>query len=525
MDWKSVIALAMVICTLGAIPVMSEEPARGLSKVRINAPTPSVKNEQLPPPKAEDTAKPLEPEIRVELSVPRVATLSSAPPIKALELLEVLSSVNRHFPLLKAALQEREIALGNAISADGLFDTQLKGHVRQNQGSFDSQRYALSFSQPTAFQGISFGGGWRLGAGIYPVYYQDRQTAEGGEFFGGVTVPLLKDREIDFRRAGRRRASLDRQIAEPLIASQHVRFVRDASWAYWNWVAAAKRLEIGKELLRIAEGRDELLRKQAKLGRIAEIEVTDNRRTVLDRRARLVRIQRDFELASYTLSLFVRDEKGVPIHLASARLAPEIPTPAKPSEKELIEGVHVALANRPELAQLRLQIKRMGVDLDLAKNQTLPDLRLFVNHATDVGEEKKSLDRYAYEAGVLLEVPFQRRQAIGQIRTTRARLAQLFAQDAFLRESITTDVQKAVAQLIRAYEVSVRTREVVRLAEIMEKAEQRKLELGRSTVLIVNLRELARADAQAQVVDALADYFRAWAAYRASLGLSFLPRK
>lgn len=463
--------------------------------------------------------QPLPPDKRADLPTPDVGTTNPHPWPRVVRLQDVLVSVEQHYPLLTAAFQERVIASGKALSAEGNFDTQLGGHVIQNQGSFDSQRYRMDFTQPTAFQGISFAGGWRLGAGTYPVYYQDRQTAQGGEVFGAVNLPLLKDREIDSRRAGLRQAMLDQQLAEPVIAIQRLRFVRDASKAYWTWIAAVRRYLIGQNLLRIAEQRDGFLRQQAKLGNIAEIEITDNRRTIQDRRARLVLLQRQFEQASIDLSLFMRDEQGKPIRLTDQSLAPQFPEPTLLAPDELIQGVDLALSQRPELKQIRIQLDRAGVGLHLAENQTLPDLRLLASHATDVGEEKKSLDRYAYQAALILEVPLQRRQARGQIRTLQGQMAQLWARELFLRESITTEVQNAISAILRAYEVVQRLREAVRLAEVMEAAERRRLELGQSNILFVNLRELARADAQARAVDALADYFRARADYRAVVGL------
>ena len=171
----------------------------------------------------------------------------------------------------------------------------------------------------------------------------------------------------------------------------------------------------------------------------------------------------------------------------------------------------------PFLDLLKQQQKQVG--LRLANNQTLPQLDILLQGAQDVGQEKKSLDRYNYEAALILDVPLQRRDARGRIRALRAELAQLAAQSLFLREQITAEVQNAFSALLRAYEVLQRTRKNVELARTMERAEVRKLQLGQSNILFVNLRELARADAQAQVVDALADYFRALGNYRAVLGL------
>ena len=61
-------------------------------------------------------------------------------------------------------------------------------------------------------------------------------------------------------------------------------------------------------------------------------------------------------------------------------------------------------------------------------------------------------------------------------------------------------------------------KENVEVNRKMEEAELRKFELGKSNMLFVNLRELARAEAQFQEVDALVQYHQAHADYQAALG-------
>lgn len=473
--------------------------------------------EQLPPPqKDEDSLKPEE-----LAPLPQTDEQKGWKNARSPILLQhVLFSVQQHYPLLIAARQEREKATGQLLAAQGQFDLQLNGHTLSYIDSFDNQRYRVGFTQPTPYQGISFRGGYRLGAGDYPVYYQDRQTAEGGEFSLGFTAPILKDRALDSRRGTLQKAQLDRTLAEPTIAEQRINFYRDASKAYWNWVAAARRVEIAKHLTLIAESRDSFLRKMAKRGSIAAIEVTDNLRTVYDRRTRLVRLQREFEQASFALSLFFRDEKGMPFRVDDAKQAPAFPVPLAPVTQRIKEQIALALRQRPELQSLQLQQEKVQVDLRLADNQRLPQINAIVNVAQDVGQEKSSLDRNTFEAGLVMEVPLQRRQAQGRSLAARARLTQIHARTLFIQERITAQVQSALSAVLRAYEAQQRAKRGVELARTMEEAETRKLQLGKSSILIVNLRELARADAQALEINALVDYFNALADFKAVLGLS-----
>ncbi|MGE0529555.1 MAG: TolC family protein, partial [Bdellovibrionales bacterium] len=458
------------------------------------------------------------------LDIPRPGQTSIPGPDRSRLLLrEVLYSVERHYPLLDAALQQRDIATGQTMSALGDFDFKVGGSSYGQQGSYDSNRYELGFVQPFAYQGISVSGRYRKSAGNFPSYYGRRFTGEGGEFGLNFTVPLMRDREIDGRRAKVRSAELGQDLAEPGIAEKRIGFLRAASTAYWRWLASARRYQIAKQLLEIAEKRDDYLRKREQQGAVAKIEVIDNRRTIVDRRAKLVSFQRRYEQASIDLSLFLRDPSGKPVRPEALYLAPDFPDPVIPDVEKIDQDVDLALGQRPELTTLRLQRQRLQVDLRLAENQTLPGLFLDLTAEQDIGQGSSTLDRNTYYAGVILDVPLQRRQAKGKILSTQASVAQINAQERFARDQISAQVQDVISALTRAYEVRVRAGQNVELARVMEQAEVRKLELGQSNILFVNLRELARADAQLQEVDALTEYFLSLADYYAILGLGGPP--
>ena len=120
----------------------------------------------------------------------------------------------------------------------------------------------------------------------------------------------------------------------------------------------------------------------------------------------------------------------------------------------------------------------------------------------------------------MFDVPLQRRQARGDIQKTTAQLARLAQQLEYARNIVTTEVQEAVVNLSASYQQVDRTRESVVLAERMEQAERARFELGQGTtnILVVNLRELATADARLLLVEETSEFFRAWADYRAAVG-------
>ena len=157
-----------------------------------------------------------------------------------------VNSVHQSYPLVAAALLEAAIADGKQLATWGAFDTKLKGGSENGPvGFYQTYRQDAGFRQPIYHGGEVFGG-YRIGRGFFEPWYLERQTNDGGEFKAGLRVPLARDRWIDERRADLWRATYDRQRVRPEIRADLIEFVREASFAYWMWIAAGRRQEIGE---------------------------------------------------------------------------------------------------------------------------------------------------------------------------------------------------------------------------------------------------------------------------------------
>ncbi|MCS6976907.1 MAG: TolC family protein [Gemmatales bacterium] len=487
-------------------------------------PQPPAPEEQLPPPRRE----PAQPDEAPPKDDPQ--TEASAKPVRRLDepltLYEVLQSVQSSFPLLLAIQQERAIAAGQRLSAEGAFDLNLRLRGWSQDGTFESNRLDLGLEQPTPLYGTTFFGGYRFGFGEFPVYYGDRLTADGGEFRAGVQIPLLRDGPIDRRRAALRQAQIAESLADPLIQRARIDFLRDAAKLYWNWVAAGEQYRVAEQLLRLAEDRQAGFEEQFRRGQIAEFVVVDNRRLIFERQGALIAAERRLQQAAFDLSLFLRDAEGNPITPPASRLPRILLTEELPAPRSelLAQDIETAYRFRPELARFALLKEQATVDLRLAENQTWPALNAQVFGAQDVGKGKKetgifALDRSVLEGSVVFEVPLQRREAQGRVRTAEAILMQLLAQERFTRDRISVEVQDAISNLDRTYQRWLRARDEQRVAQLVAELEFQRFQQGQSNLLEVNLRELTAAGAQAKVIDAAADYARALADYRAALGL------
>lgn len=441
----------------------------------------------------------------------------------SLTLEQVVESVQTTYPLLRSAFYNQRIAAGEQLGARGAFDLNVSGgHIAQPMGFYKNYRSYLNAKRYTMWGGQSFLG-YRVGDGNFPDWYKERETDEGGELKAGMSIPLLKDRAIDKRRAELARSDLERAAASPGIEEERLMFLLAAADAYWNWVAAGQVLEIAQQLLKIAEDRNAGLKKSVDAGNLPKIELTDNERLIVGRQAKLIQAQRKVEQSSIKLSLFFRTPEGAPLIPPPSALPDGFSQPIPMPDDIAPSLISTALRQRPEPRRLELVSRQVQVDLAQARNQLLPGLDVAVAASKDVGAPASSLrDKtpFELEASVLADVPLQRRAARGKVISLEGKLAQVTAKRRFVNDQITAEVQDALSALSNAYEAYQRARRAVELNRTLEQAERRKLELGDSDILTVNLREQATADAALVELGTLLEYHQALAMLRVAQGAS-----
>ena len=242
---------------------------------------------------------------RLETTPPEVV-----PSPTALDLHDVIVSVQQTYPLLVSVMLERQIADGKQQSAWGAFDLGVKAFgIAAPYGFYKTYRNGIALDQPM-FGGGYLYGGYKIGDGNFEPWYGERETNEGGEFAAGFGVPLLKDRSIDKRREALFKAGLARQAVEPAIRAELLEFVRVASRGYWTWVAAGQTVEAQRELLRLAVARVEQVEERVNAGDLARIAHINNDQLIAARETKVIEAERKLQEAAIKLSLFLRNLEG-----------------------------------------------------------------------------------------------------------------------------------------------------------------------------------------------------------------------
>lgn len=180
-------------------------------------------------------------------------------------------------------------------------------------------------------------------------------------------------------------------------------------------------------------------------------------------------------------------------------------------------AIRKALADRPELKQLRITQKTGELQSRVARNQTLPDLSLVLNASlTGLGQEyNRALDRVGtgrypiWGGGLQLTYPLGNRAAENEYIKSRLKVEQTAAQIKSLEDSVANDVRNSVRALQAGYKQLDVTERGSAYAEERLNAYIKKNKVGLATVKDVLDVQNDMVAAKGNRIRAMADYTNA----------------
>src|SRR5690606_13138851 len=145
-----------------------------------------------------------------------------------------------------------------------------------------------------------------------------------------------------------------------------------ASRAWWNWAIAGQRLGNYASQLRLAEDRARMLEEEVRSGAVPAIDLVDDQRLVLSRRAALSLGELSLTRSAFAVSNFYRDNDGDPIKVSHENLPRELGGDLT-WDQTYGDSMRM-LQESPALAARRLTLEILNEEIHLAKNGLLPRL-------------------------------------------------------------------------------------------------------------------------------------------------------
>jgi outer membrane protein len=333
------------------------------------------------------------------------------------------------------------------------------------------------------------------GTALGPLTYRSTLSAS-------ITQPLLRGFSPDFviPRLPVLQAQLASERERQQLAVSLANVVERTEAAYWDVVQALFRYDLERRSHKLAEEQLALTRRQIESGVLPPSDVISAESTLAQRQLQLVQAEEAIGLAWDQLRAMLnlpREQWQRPI------LPVDVPQFA-PNETSPDAALETALAHRPELVQMNLELQSQQLSVRKAANDTLPQIDLGLT-GTVVGQD----DRYGDALGQLGDfeargfsvlvnlswTPLRRAtRAAAEIERTRHQVALT------RREQLIQDIWFAVRDAVRNQRGAARqVAAAARFRELAEKSldvEQRKFLNGTSSNFLVAQRQEELAAAQ-----------------------------
>ncbi|MGA2611209.1 MAG: TolC family protein [Terriglobia bacterium] len=335
-------------------------------------------------------------------------------------------------------------------------------------------------------------------------------------------------------------AQNDLKISNTVFRQQVNTTVAQVLNLYWDYLSYKENVRVAEQALAFSEKLLSDNKRQVEIGTLAPIEVVRAESEVASDQQNLIvaqtSLQQQAELIKTALARKVDSE------LISAQIdaVDKLPEPRPDDIPPLDQALKLALQNRPEIEQADLNLRYQSVVIKANRNALLPVLDVFATYApsglsglssvlapcpsgyTPSGKQclsyqgiSQSLSQLFrgnypdYSFGFTLQFPIRNRSA--QADAARALLEQRQLEEQLQRQKnqVEQDVRSAEIGVIQAKAQIQAGVKAVLLAQKTLDAEQKKFQLGESTVFLVIQAQRDLATAEGNEVKARSTYAKA----------------
>src|SRR5438552_2206035 len=359
---------------------------------------------------------------------------------------------------------------------------------------------------------------------------------------------LLKDYGRVNNRRQIRVAQNNQKVSETQFERQLIDLVAQAQRGYWDLVFAAEDIKVKQRSMDLAQKTLSDNEIQVRIGTLAPIDVVQAESEVANRRVQYVTSTYTEVQTQDQVKKLITSQGDPGLILAKLIPSQVVPKPQPSDVPPVEQAIKIALENRPEIKQLQLDLQNKKIDLEYTKNQLLPAVDLFAAYnqngvggketirsgfgptAPIVAQSEGSIfDAFGqlfgygytgYSVGLSVQIPLRNRAAQGE--NARAMTDERIAEQRITSQAqqIALEVRNALTQvdMNRArIEAATKARE---LSERRLEAEQKKFDLGASTIRFVLEEQRNVAQAQTDELQAIVNYTKALVDIDRAMGMT-----
>ena len=399
---------------------------------------------------------------------------------------EYLQMVKTFHPVVRQARLKADLGDAELLKARGGFDPKIEANYDRKDFK-DTQYYDLfnaAFKIPTWY-GVELKAKFEQNEGFY--LNPQNTVPDDGLFAAGISVTIGQGLFINERMAALQQAKAYQQqsIADQQLAVNKVLY--EASVAYFDWISAYRELKLYNNFIQNAQFRYDGILSSFEVGDKPAIDTLEADIQIQDRKLSLEQARLKFFKASQQLGTYLWAENNTPLVIRK-RVYPEDAL----FENSIIPSEFLSdteIATHPKIRSLEYKVEILEFDRRLKANKLLPKLDLEYNFLSGDPDILRSFVNENYKVGVNFSIPLFLRKERGDLQKSKIKL-----QDAELelyseQLNLQNKIRGLKEQFLSYQEQVLMINQLVENYEIMLNAEERKLQLGESSVFLVNTRE------------------------------------
>jgi len=320
------------------------------------------------------------------------------------------------------------------------------------------------------------------------------------------------------------------KISELGLRNQIITTVTEVEAAYYNLIFADENVKVQEKALELAERLVAENRRRVEVGALAPLDEKQAESQAAASRADLLDAQASRQTAERILKDLLSDDYN---EWMDVRIEPTEALLALPTILNLQESWRHGLEQRPDLLQARLNIEKQIRIISYQRNQLYPQLDLVGSFGYGASEDEFSTalgamaDRSnpSHSYGVTFSIPLANTAARSDLKSAKVTKEQLQLRLRQLEQTILITIENAMANARISYERVSVTHQATLYADDALKAEQTKLEKGKSTSFVVLQLQSQLTAARSAEIRALADYNIALARLAQNEGTTLDRRK
>jgi outer membrane protein TolC len=415
---------------------------------------------------------------------------------------EYLGYVKKFHPIVKQAELVIDESQAKLMKSRGAFDPKLE--VDYDRKKFKNTEYFDqlngTFKIPTWF-GVELKATFEENTGEF--LNPEAFVPEDGLYSAGLMVPLGQGLLINNRMASLKQARLFREQAKADrdIFVNNILF--EASLVYFDWLQAYNRLKLFENFLVNAELRYRGIVRGVELGENAQIDATEARIALNSRKLSLEQSRVQLIKAALELSNFLWLENNIPVEL-QPDVIPDInsePIVDSTFNINQLRSEAVILDAHPKMLSLGYKLEGLEVDKRLKANRLLPRIDVEYNFLSETPRVARTFNTAEYKGGLNVSFPLFLRKERGDLKLARLKLQDTEFEIDATRVNLQNKIN-ALKQELESYVIQNEiTSEMVSDFQRMLFAEERKFQLGESSLFLVNARESKLIDGQLKAIE------------------------